>query len=145
MANRLFVCSTGCNSLLYCNRSLFFENGNFCKQEYFLNKVYREEKKFLINIEDFLKTSHDLDGLLMQDDHNGTFGYIVKENKIRVTMRSAKNFTVLFMTIVRSLLTSFTAREKFRKNRSTGSLTVRIPKTFLRGRSDISSERIGME
>ena len=110
-----------------------------------MNKVYREEKKFLINIEDFLKTSHYLDGLLMQDDHNGTFGYIVKENKIRVTMRSAKNFTVLFMTIVRSLLTSFTAQEKFRKNRSTGSLTVRIPKTFLRGRSDISSERIGME
>ena len=44
-----------------------------------MNKVYREEKKFLINIEDFLKTSHDLDGLLMQDDHNGTFGYIVSE------------------------------------------------------------------
>ena len=56
----------------------FFENGNFCKQEYFLNKVYREEKKFLINIEDFLKTSHYLDGLLMQDDHNGTFGYRIR-------------------------------------------------------------------
>lgn len=43
-----------------------------------MNKVYREEKKFLINIEDFLKTSHYLDGLLMQDDHNGTFGYRIR-------------------------------------------------------------------
>jgi hypothetical protein len=46
--------------------------------EVVLNKVYREEKKFLINIEDFLKTSHYLDGLLMQDEHNGTFGYRIR-------------------------------------------------------------------
>ena len=43
-----------------------------------MNKVYREEKKFLINIEDFLKTSHYLDGLLLQDEHNGTFGYRIR-------------------------------------------------------------------
>ena len=43
-----------------------------------MNKVYREEKKFLIHIEDFLKTSHYLDGLMMQDEHNGTFGYRIR-------------------------------------------------------------------
>ena len=43
-----------------------------------MNKVYREEKKFLISIEDFLKMSHYLDGLLMQDEHNGTFGYKIR-------------------------------------------------------------------
>ena len=65
----ILICLTDCNSCAYCVR--FF-------LEAVLNKVYREEKKFLINIEDFLRTSHYLDGLLLQDEHNGTFGYRIR-------------------------------------------------------------------
>ena len=62
-AGHILICLTDCNSCAYCVRSFL---------EAVLNKVYREEKKFLINIEDFLRTSHYLDGLLLQDEHNGT-------------------------------------------------------------------------
>lgn len=43
-----------------------------------MNEVLREEKKFLINIEDFLRCSHYLDNFLMQDIHNGTHGYTIR-------------------------------------------------------------------
>ncbi len=43
-----------------------------------MNEVLREEKKFLINIEDFLRCSHYLDNFLMQDVHNGTHGYTIR-------------------------------------------------------------------
>jgi hypothetical protein len=43
-----------------------------------LNKVYREEKKFLINIEEFKKTSAFLDYFMMQDKHNGVNGYKIR-------------------------------------------------------------------
>ncbi len=43
-----------------------------------MNQVLREEKKFLINVEDFLKLSHKLDGVMIQDEHNGTHGYIIR-------------------------------------------------------------------
>ena len=43
-----------------------------------MNRVLREEKKFLINIEDFLRLSHKLEQLLHQDEHNGTHGYIIR-------------------------------------------------------------------
>ncbi|MDO4845262.1 MAG: polyphosphate polymerase domain-containing protein [Oscillospiraceae bacterium] len=43
-----------------------------------MNQVLREEKKFLINIEDFLRLSHKLEQVLIQDEHNGTHGYIIR-------------------------------------------------------------------
>lgn len=43
-----------------------------------MNKVLREEKKFLIGIHDFIKTAGTLEKVLLQDDHNGTHGYIVR-------------------------------------------------------------------
>lgn len=43
-----------------------------------MNAVTREEKKFLISLEEFRNKSHYLDGLLLQDEHNGTDGYIIR-------------------------------------------------------------------
>ena len=43
-----------------------------------MNQVLREEKKFLINIEEFRCKSHYLDQLLGQDSHNGTHGYPIR-------------------------------------------------------------------
>jgi hypothetical protein len=43
-----------------------------------LNKVFREEKKFLVNIEDFMKKSYYLEQLLRPDPHNGVHGYMVR-------------------------------------------------------------------
>ncbi len=43
-----------------------------------MNQVLREEKKFLINIEDFLRESHKLEQVMIQDEHNGTHGYIIR-------------------------------------------------------------------
>lgn len=43
-----------------------------------MNRVYREEKKFLINIADFRRHSHHLEQFLIQDEHNGPFGYRVR-------------------------------------------------------------------
>ena len=43
-----------------------------------MNQVLREEKKFLINIEDFLRLSHKLDQVMIQDEHNGVHGYIIR-------------------------------------------------------------------
>ncbi len=43
-----------------------------------MNKVYREEKKFLINVQDSVKLNHYLDQLLHQDPHNGTHGYMIR-------------------------------------------------------------------
>lgn len=44
----------------------------------FMNVVTREEKKFLINIDEFRSKSHYLDMLMIQDEHNGTDGYIIR-------------------------------------------------------------------
>lgn len=41
-------------------------------------KVSREEKKFLINLEEFRAKSHYLDGLLIPDEHNGADGYMIR-------------------------------------------------------------------
>jgi len=41
-------------------------------------KVNREEKKFLINVDEFRTKSHYLDGIMIQDDHNGTDGYMIR-------------------------------------------------------------------
>ena len=43
-----------------------------------MNQVLREEKKFLINIEEFHCKSHYLDQLLEQDSHNGIYGYPIR-------------------------------------------------------------------
>ena len=43
-----------------------------------MNVVTREEKKFLINIDEFRSKSHYLDMLMIQDEHNGTDGYIIR-------------------------------------------------------------------
>ena len=43
-----------------------------------MNQVLREEKKFLINIEEFMKKSHQLEQVLMQDEHNGAQGYMIR-------------------------------------------------------------------
>lgn len=43
-----------------------------------MNIVTREEKKFLISVEEFRKKSHYLDALMLQDVHNGTDGYIIR-------------------------------------------------------------------
>lgn len=43
-----------------------------------MNKVFREEKKFLVNIEDFMKKSYYLEQLLRPDPHNGVHGYMVR-------------------------------------------------------------------
>ena len=43
-----------------------------------MNIVNREEKKFLISIEEFRNKSHYLDGLMIQDEHNGIDGYVIR-------------------------------------------------------------------
>ena len=43
-----------------------------------MNVVTREEKKFLISLEEFRKKSNYLDALMLQDEHNGTDGYIIR-------------------------------------------------------------------
>lgn len=40
--------------------------------------MYREEKKFLINIEEFRRLAHHLEQILTEDEHNGPFGYRVR-------------------------------------------------------------------
>lgn len=43
-----------------------------------MNVVMREEKKFLINLEEFCRKSHFLNDLMIQDSHNGTQGYMIR-------------------------------------------------------------------
>ena len=43
-----------------------------------MDKVYREEKKFLISVAEFIKKSHTLSQVMMEDPHNGTHGYIIR-------------------------------------------------------------------
>lgn len=43
-----------------------------------MDKVYREEKKFLISVAEFIKKSHTLSHVMMEDPHNGTHGYIIR-------------------------------------------------------------------
>lgn len=43
-----------------------------------LNKVFREEKKFLISVAEFLNTSDKLEKVMLQDIHNGTHGYLIR-------------------------------------------------------------------
>lgn len=43
-----------------------------------MNKVFREEKKFLISVDEFLRHSHRLGLVMNEDPHNGTHGYIIR-------------------------------------------------------------------
>ena len=43
-----------------------------------MNRVLREEKKFLISVADFLRLSHKLEQVMIQDPHNGTHGYVIR-------------------------------------------------------------------
>ena len=43
-----------------------------------LNKVLREEKKFLISIAEFRQTSARLEKVMIQDPHNGINGYMIR-------------------------------------------------------------------
>ena len=43
-----------------------------------MNRVLREEKKFLINIAEFRQKSHLLEQALLQDAHNGIHGYRIR-------------------------------------------------------------------
>lgn len=43
-----------------------------------MNQVLREEKKFLIGMEEFRKLSHRLEQCLRQDIHNGAMGYPIR-------------------------------------------------------------------
>ncbi|MGN0492941.1 MAG: polyphosphate polymerase domain-containing protein [Acutalibacteraceae bacterium] len=43
-----------------------------------LNKVLREEKKFLIGIHEFISKSSQLEKVLIEDSHNGTHGYMIR-------------------------------------------------------------------
>lgn len=48
------------------------------KGEVHLRTVLRNERKFLINTAQFMRTSHELRQLLHEDAHNGTCGYIIR-------------------------------------------------------------------
>ena len=43
-----------------------------------MDTVLREEKKYLISIEEFVKKSHILQQFMLQDEHNGTHGYLIR-------------------------------------------------------------------
>lgn len=41
-------------------------------------RVFREEKKFHINLAESIKKSHDLSQIMISDPHNGTHGYMIR-------------------------------------------------------------------
>ena len=43
-----------------------------------MNRVFREEKKFLIDLSTFISKSHQLSQVMMEDPHNGANGYKVR-------------------------------------------------------------------
>lgn len=43
-----------------------------------MNRVFREEKKFLISVDEFIKKSHMLRQVMIEDPHNGVHGYIIR-------------------------------------------------------------------
>lgn len=43
-----------------------------------MNKVLREEKKFLISLAEFISKSHTLEQVMLQDPHNGLHGYMIR-------------------------------------------------------------------
>ena len=43
-----------------------------------MEEVFRQEKKFLISLEEFYKCSGQLDPILLQDPNNGLHGYRIR-------------------------------------------------------------------
>lgn len=43
-----------------------------------MREILRSEKKFMINMADFIGKSHELQQLLHEDPHNGTHGYLIR-------------------------------------------------------------------
>ncbi len=43
-----------------------------------MNKVLREEKKFLLSIDEFIALSHRVEQVMLSDPHNGTHGYRIR-------------------------------------------------------------------
>lgn len=43
-----------------------------------MNRVYREEKKYLISLPEFIETSHRLSQIMHEDPHNGVHGYRIR-------------------------------------------------------------------
>lgn len=43
-----------------------------------MNRVLREEKKFLISVDEFISLSHRLAQIMHEDSHNGTHGYMIR-------------------------------------------------------------------
>ncbi len=43
-----------------------------------MNKVLREEKKFLLSVDEFIALSHKVGQVMISDPHNGTHGYIIR-------------------------------------------------------------------
>ncbi|NMB96083.1 MAG: hypothetical protein GYA02_05670 [Clostridiaceae bacterium] len=43
-----------------------------------MDRVLREERKFLISIDEFMRINHKIEQIMQQDSHNGVHGYIVR-------------------------------------------------------------------
>lgn len=43
-----------------------------------MNRVLREEKKFLISVDEFISLSHRVGSVMLADPHNGTHGYTIR-------------------------------------------------------------------
>ncbi len=43
-----------------------------------MNKVLREEKKFLLSVDEFITLSHRVGQVMLSDPHNGTHGYVIR-------------------------------------------------------------------
>ena len=43
-----------------------------------MDEVFRQEKKFMVTVEEQKKYIHLLDEVLMQDAHNGAEGYVIR-------------------------------------------------------------------
>lgn len=43
-----------------------------------MNRVLREEKKFLVSVSEFLQKSCVLEKVMLEDPHNGTHGYLIR-------------------------------------------------------------------
>lgn len=43
-----------------------------------MNQVLREEKKFLISVDEFIALSHHVGQVMLSDPHNGTHGYVIR-------------------------------------------------------------------
>ena len=43
-----------------------------------MRRVWRLEKKYVINMVEFLQKTHELQQLLHEDPHNGVHGYIIR-------------------------------------------------------------------